>query len=408
MNFWTEFKEGLSISLRALLANKMRAVLTTVGIVIGVLSVTLMATAIEGLNRAFTDSISKMGADVYYVQKWPFVVKDDWWKYRNRKEVREKEAKALERNMTLASYISPFTGSIGTIKYRDLSLTGVFCVGSNENYLNISSTGNMFTGRFFTEAESQGDRPVVVLGYEIMEKLFPNEDPVGKVILVNGRSFRVTGVLDKQGSFLGMFSFDNRVVIPFGQESKMVGPNRGIQIGVKVKDLSLMGDAEEEIRGIMRKVRHVPPGKEDDFAINQQDILKSAFDTISLTIAIIGLFLTGLALFVGGIGIMNIMYVSVTERTKEIGIRKAIGAKKRTILLQFLLESATICLFGGFIGVIIAIPLSFVIDQILPTAMPVSVVILSLGISLIVGVISGLLPAYRAAKMDPVDALRYE
>ncbi len=216
-NFWTEYLEGLSISFRALLANKMRAVLTTVGIVIGVLSVTLMATAIEGLDRAFNDSVSKMGADVYYVQKWPFVTGDDWWKFRNRKEVREKEAKALERNMTLASCISPFIGNVGTVKYNGASLRGVFYIGSNEHYLHISSSGDMYSGRFFTQAESDGERPVVVLGYEIMEKLFPHDDPIGKTITVNGRGFRVTGVLDKQGSFLGLFSFDNRVVMPYGQ-----------------------------------------------------------------------------------------------------------------------------------------------------------------------------------------------
>jgi putative ABC transport system permease protein len=175
-----------------------------------------------------------------------------------------------------------------------------------------------------------------------------------------------------------------------------------------VQNLKQMEDAKIELEGIMRKLRNLPPGKANDFNINQQEILTQTFGPISLVIASIGLFITGLSLFVGGIGIMNIMFVSVTERTKEIGIRKAIGAKRRTILIQFLVEAAALCLIGGLIGLAIAFPLSLIVDQFLPTAMPLSVVFVSIVISLVVGVISGFLPAYRAARMDPVEALRYE
>jgi putative ABC transport system permease protein len=177
---------------------------------------------------------------------------------------------------------------------------------------------------------------------------------------------------------------------------------------VKVADLKQLDDAKLELEGIMRSIRGLTPGKANDFNINQQEILTQTFAPISLVIASIGLFITGLSLFVGGIGIMNIMFVSVTERTREIGIRKAIGAKRRTILMQFLSEAAALCLIGGIIGLVIAFPLSMIVDQFLPTAMPLSVVFISIGISLVVGLISGFLPAYRAAKMDPVEALRYE
>ncbi len=407
MVFWEDFREGLAISFRAILANKMRAVLTTLGIVIGIVSVTLMGTAIEGLDRAFNSSISAIGADVLYIQKWPWMHGDDWWKYRNRKEVWMKEAKAVEKNATLASAVSPNFGGMATIKYRDRSSQNVFVLGSNELY-PVTAGASVLTGRFLTAAEVDGGRPVCVVGYEISENLFPREDPIGKTIRVSGLGYRIVGVLDKQGSFLGLFSLDNRVVIPISEALRMFGGHHGIQISVKVKDIAMLDDAKEELRGIMRKVRKVAPAKEDDFAINQQDMLKSTFDKIGAVIAGIGLFITGLSLFVGGIGIMNIMFVSVTERTKEIGIRKAIGAKRRTILLQFLMESATICLLGGIIGVVIAFPLSLIIDQIMPTAMPISVVVVALVISLLVGVVSGFLPAYRAAKMNPVDALRYE
>jgi putative ABC transport system permease protein len=186
------------------------------------------------------------------------------------------------------------------------------------------------------------------------------------------------------------------------------GQRHYVTLNVRVMKDADLDDAKEELRGIMRKARRLQPGQEDDFSINEQELLTQVFGAMTAVIAGVGFFITGLSLFVGGIGIMNIMYVSVTERTREIGVRKAIGARRRTILLQFLVESALICLIGGLIGLAISYPLSLIADQVLPTAMPLSVVFLAIGVSLLVGVISGFLPAYRASKMDPVEALRYE
>lgn len=407
-DFAHEVKEGLGISFQAIRANKMRSVLTTLGIVIGIVSVTLMGTAIEGMSRSFNEMVSKIGADVLFVQKFSwFSSQEDFEASRNRKNIDLKQFRAVRDQGTTIAAVSPLTGTRLPIKYRSLSSDGIIAVGVNDQYMQVGGL-NMEMGRFFSQAESNGDRPVIVLGYTIAEKLFPNETPLGKLVKLGSHSFRVVGVVVKQGSFLGM-DMDNRVYIPITNFlQKFSNVRRGMDIHVKAANINDLENTKEELRGILRKVRGVKPGAKDDFAINQQEMFIQTFNQIGGVIAGIGLFITALSLFVGAIGIMNIMFVSVTERTKEIGIRKAIGAKRSTILIQFLIESAALALLGGIIGIIISYPLSLLINQILPTSMPLSVVGIALGISVLVGVVSGFLPANRAAKMDPVEALRHE
>jgi len=406
--YFSEFKEGMLIAFQAIRANKMRSVLTTLGIVIGIVSVTLMGTAIEGLDRAFNKSIAAIGADVLYVQKWPWGGGHDWWTIRNRKDIRIQHAKVIERQATLAKSVSPVTATRRNVKYERKVVESVVIMGTDADFTETSGATIAF-GRFLTPAEADGGRPVCALGSEVAVNLFPNENPIGKVVKVGNYAYRVVGVFDKQGSFLGMESLDNRVYVPINRFFKEFMSGRGgISVFVKAASLQQVDDAKEEVRGILRKARGLKPKQQDDFAINQQEIIIQTFNTIGVVIAGVGLFITGLSLFVGGIGIMNIMFVSVTERTREIGIRKAIGAPRRTILAQFLMESAALCLFGGLIGIAIAFPLSLIIDQVLPTAMPLSIVGIALLVSVIVGVVSGFLPAYRASRLDPVEALRYE
>lgn len=387
----------------------MRSALTTLGIVIGIVAVTLMSTAIEGLNRAFISSISSFGTDVLYVDKFPWFHGDDWWTYRNRKDIKIEDADILREQMKNAIAVAPNMRTFGrTIKYKDKSVMSTIIYGTTTDF---ALTNNILPqeGRFLTTLEDRAGRDVCLIGADIARELFTSESPLNKIIKIDDHPYKVIGVLEKQGqSLFGGFSLDGQVIMPITSFQKNLGQRRTTRIDVKVVSMDKLEDAKEELRGIMRKIRKVPPGKEDDFAINQQEAFLKAYNDTVGVIQIAGLVITFLSLFVGAIGIMNIMFVSVKERTKEIGIRKAIGAKRRTVLSQFLIEAILICLIGGIIGLMIAFPLSLLIDKFLPTAMPLEIVFLSLIISAIVGIISGIVPAWQASKLDPVDALRYE
>jgi putative ABC transport system permease protein len=361
------------------------------------------------VNRAFDKSASAFGTDVMYVEKWPWVSNDDWSLVRNRRDLKLDFANVIDRQASLVDAVAPVMISFSRkrVAYGTNSTENVLVTGTTSDYIYASGNTEI-EGRFFSPDESAGGRPVCAIGASIAENLFPRGDAIGKTIRVSGFPYTVLGVFDKQGGLFGQFTSDTRVYIPISAFQSQFGYKQYVTINLRVIDKRNMEDAKMEVEGIMRKLRGLPPGKPNDFSINQQEILTETFGPISLTIASIGLFITGLSLFVGGIGIMNIMFVSVTERTKEIGIRKAIGAKRRTILLQFLVEAAALCLIGGLLGLAIAFPLSLIVNQFLPTAMPFSVVFIAIGISLAVGLISGFLPAYRAARMDPVEALRYE
>lgn len=405
-----EIKEGLLIAFTAIKANKIRTFLTTLGIVIGVTSVVLMSTAIKGIDGAFQRGISSLGSDVLHIDKWEWFSNVDWWKIRKRPNITMEDYEKYKRLAKLPVAVAPTIWSNETVKNGELAMENIFVSGSTAEYLETTNF-TFKSGRFYSDIESKSSRYVAVLGSEVEKNLFPAGNSLGNIVKIGGFDFRVVGVLNEQGSFiLGNFNPDKQVFVPIGVLFKhFVNSNfRSVTIDVKAPSNAMVNEVKDEAIGVMRKVRGLRLGDDNNFSVNQQEGLMENYNSTVGVISVGGLFITGLSLFVGAIGIMNIMFVSVKERTREIGVRKAIGAKRRTILLQFLMESSAICLLGGLVGLINAVLLSMLVNQWLPTSVQYDAVVIAIVISLIVGVLAGFAPAWQASKLDPVEALRYE
>ena len=414
--FRYETTESLKMALFQIRGNKIRSFLTALGVIIGIVAITMMGTAINGIDRGFDKSLAMLGYDVIYVQKTSWTTMGQWWLYRNRPDLKTEYADQLNRIISANSRselllaVPQMSTYQASAKYRDRILEQVFSLGTNHDYLQTAS-GGLSLERFFTPAESASSAMVCVIGDDIATGLFPNEPALDKYIQLKNGKCRIIGIFKKQGKFLGLFSFDNQIIMPLGAFEKVYGKNMFTTIRVKIKEQTHVSEAKEELLGLMRRIRRIPAGKDEDFSINEQRAFKSQLDPIKNGIAIAGIFITGMSLFVGAIGIMNITFVSVKERTREIGLRKALGARRQTILLQFLIESVMICLIGGFTGLCTALLITISIEKIVPDfpiQFSLDLVLASLAVSVITGIISGLAPAVTASKLDPADSLRYE
>ncbi|HUR58337.1 MAG TPA: ABC transporter permease [Opitutaceae bacterium] len=410
-----ELTESVRIAFAQIRANKLRSMLTALGVIIGIVAVTLMGTAILGIDAGVERSLAGFGDDVLYVTKWPWRDVSDWWNFRNRRDIDANFAHPI--NEWIAEHPdSPLKLAVPSVDWGSSVMRGEYkvnnirIVGTSADLGRIVRS-DMKEGRFFTEIEARSARNVAVIGFDVADALFPHESPLGQVIRIRSQQYTVVGVAARQGSFLGLFSWDSQVIMPMDAFARSF-PIRWADPEVRVQvDMAQMERAKDDLRGVMRRLRRLGPEKKDDFEINSQQIIREQIDPIKQKIALGGLFITGLALFVGAIGIMNITYVSVKERTKEIGTRKALGARRRTILLQFLIEAVSICVLGGLGGLTTAWALSAVVGAMMPSfplVFSAGLVMVGLGASVATGIFSGFAPAWSASKLDPVVALRYE
>lgn len=408
--FLISLQEGFRIALQAIWTNKMRAMLTTTCIVIGIVSVTAMNTVTDGVDRSFENSMEMLGRNVVYVEKWPWGLgggEYKWWEYRNRREMHISYLDELQQRSQLASTVAATAYRNASIRYEDRNAEDVGIAGATANYYQIGSF-DIEDGRFFSEAEFQAGSNVIVLGASVEEALFPGRDPIGQYVRLQGRRMLVIGTLRKQGNFLGLEDMDNQVMIPLRTFQNIYSLRWGLRLTVQFPDELTAAEGEYEIEGLMRQIRRLDPIQENDFAMNKPAMFEEQFDTMKTVIYGIGIFLTGLALFVGGIGVMNIMFVSVKERTREIGIRKAVGAKRWEILLQFLIEAIVICMIGGVIGVLLSVGITEMINQIFIAYMDWSTVLNAVLICTFIGILFGFLPSWKAASSDPIESLRYD
>lgn len=414
----SEWTEACRIAVEQLRAHKVRSLLTALGVIIGIVAVTLMGTAIKGIDTGFSNSLDMLGQDTFYLERMPWGDHSQTWAlYRNRRHINLRDSDrindAIARNPASQLRIAvPCSMTFRPI-FRD-------SVRAPRNYINgttadfaLIMTARISEGRFFTHAEEMSRQNVVILGYDVAQALFPegHDRAVGENVMLSGIRFRVIGTLARQGSFLGMQSFDNQAIVPLPTLRKFHGAQWGNHIRVQAIEGADMELAFDELTGIFRNLRGLMPDQDDDFAINRSQAIEEQLGPIKAGIALAGFFITGLALFVGAIGIMNITFVSVKERTREIGTRRAIGARRFAILLQFLIEAVAICLLGGIIGVLIA----FGCKELIALAAPdfpfvfsTELIVLACFLSILTGIFSGLAPAWQAAKLDPATALRHE
>lgn len=405
--------EIIKVALNSLYVNKLKSFLTILGIVVGIFSIISISTVIEMLQKSIEDGVSGMGQNTFYITKWPAVItsRSEWLKYRNRKNITfdeyEKLRKVFQANVSVGA---EQYGRDVIVKYNgDETNPNVDLIGvTPEAFVNRDL--HSFGGRDISQSDLESSKNVVVLGADIVKKLFKRINPVGQSVKIDGTKYRVIGILEERGEIFGE-SQDNFAIVPLSTYQATYGKrHRSVSITIKVNDASEYDDLIEKASGYFRTIRKVPIGQDDDFSIATNEAVMGRINEMTAGVRIGSVVIAMIALLAAGVGIMNIMLVSVTERTREIGIRKAIGAKKNNILFQFIVEAIVLCQIGGILGIALGVLLGNVAGAALSgvAMIPYDWVMIGIILCTAVGVGFGVYPAYKAANLDPIEALRYE
>jgi len=407
-----ELSQIFFVALQSLKTNRLRAFLTILGVVVGIFSIIVIMTIITMLQTSIETGVSFLNKDTFMVQKFPAIGdRSDFDKLRNRKNIKLEDYNRFEQLMTKAKYVGASQDSYGkVIKFRNAQTNpNVDVVGLTTGEFKTYNV-KMDMGREFMQTDIDYSSRVCILGYDVYDKIFSGLDPVGQVIRIGDQPLKVIGLMEKRPQIFGQ-SQDNFVLIPISTFQSFYGTkNETVSITVQsYSDEDYQSNMDAAI-GYLRTIRKVLPGKDNDFEVFSNETIMSQINNITGGVKIGAMVISIIALLAAGVGIMNIMLVSVTERTREIGIRKAIGARKKTILMQFLIEAVVLCLIGGFIGIILGVGIGNIAGSFLDatTVIPYEWILLGLSMCLIVGVIFGTYPAYKAANLDPIEALRYE
>ncbi len=404
-----EFRESLRMALGALRANKLRSFLTLLGTIVGVTAVIAIISLIQGMNAYVSDKLLAQGANVFTVDKFGFILSDDEFRDAlKRKDITLGDAEAIAGLSRSAAAVKAEVERPDDVRFGSTRLRRIPIKGVQGDYAEVDRT-ELAEGRHLTANDMSRRRAVAVIGYEVWENLFDGRTANGHEVRIGDVKYLVVGVAEKKGSAFGQ-SQDNFVIVPLAAWQKAYGTRNSISISVASIDQASFETAQEETRAILRARRGIAPGKPDDFGIVTAEMFMDLYRNFTSAAFVVLVGVAGISLVVGGIVIMNIMMVSVTERTREIGIRKALGARRRDVLMQFLVEAATLSLTGGAIGVLLGIALALLVAAVspLPAAVSWIAIVLGLGMSTGIGLLFGIYPAARAARLDPIVALRFE
>lgn len=403
-----KFLEAMGLALSAIRAHKLRSFLTLLGIIFGVAVVIVVVSLIEGFNKYFEDKISDLGSNAFVVDKMGIVTSMQEWidKSKKNKDITEADYDAIRANRVYVRDVAAMLRRRTTVKYNTQNLQDVLAMGVTANMVDID-TVKVDQGRYITEEEERHSRATCFIGYELVKQFFPTTDPIGKEIKIEGRPFQVVGTAQEIGTVMGN-PRDSFIIIPLSTYQNMFGGRGSLSLKVAATSPETIERAQDEVRVTLRSRRHLKYHEEDTFGIVTSEALNRMRDQIFGTVGIVAIGVTSIALVVGGIVIMNMMLVSVTERTREIGIRKSLGARRGDILKQFLAESTTLSLVGGGVGVLFAWGVSKLVTELLsfPTTLPLFWTVMALTVSASIGLFFGIYPAMKAAKLDPIEALR--